>query len=184
MGWGTFIASRTLRTSGSNPAADWQRRKKILNDMAEDELFLQNEVLKAIQVLKSQGIHNDDINKRELRNSLKFYYKKKNDPKFKLNVVRQAQDKALKGERVQLEHLELLEIQRLYKQMNQLPKRIILLPFLPYYKAWKLLQNFLFNRGKGATDKYPFNLWQLIPYHQTWKRLWHLLINQTKGTRL
>jgi hypothetical protein len=183
MGWGTFIASRALRTSGSNPVADWQRRKKALNDMAENELFLQNEVLNAIKILKNRGIHSSDINQRELRDSLKFYYKKKNDPNFKLKVVRQAQDLALKGETVQLEHLELMEIQRLYKQRNQLSKRIILLPFLPYYKAWMLLQNLLIKRGKPASRKYSFNLWHILPYHQTWKRLWHLLVSLNKGTR-
>ena len=89
MGWGTFIAGRLLRTSrsGADPVGDWKRNKKIVNKMSEERLFLEKQVLKAITVLKSQGAKSEIIDRRELYKSLKFYYTKKSDPQFKLNVV-------------------------------------------------------------------------------------------------
>lgn len=144
MGWGTFIAGRLLRTrtSGADPLGDWKRNKKIVDNLAEDRLFLEKEVLKAITVLKSQGAKSEIIDRRELYKSLKFYYKKKSDPRFKLNVVRQAQAKVLQGEEADLDYLELIEIRRLYKRNQAFSvSEISLWLILPYYQLWKLMRN-------------------------------------------
>ncbi len=144
MGWGTFIAGRLLRRTGSNsdPGGDYYRRKKILEQMQKDQLFLQNEVLKAITVLKNQGVKSELIDKRELYKSLKFYYTKIGDPRFKLNVVRQAQNKVLQGEAIDLEYLELMEIRRLYKRRQVFSvKQLTLWLIFPYYQLWKIVRS-------------------------------------------
>lgn len=138
MGWGTFIAGRVLRSPAKkDPMGDIIRMQKASDRLAEEHLYLETQVLKAINILKSQGVDPQKIDRNELRESLKFYYRKKADPHFKLKVVRKAQEQSLAGENADLEYLELLEIRKMYKQKKSLVREICLWFLFPYYQIWR-----------------------------------------------